>query len=278
MGMSTLSIGFIGAGNMASALIGGLCQSGFNPDQLHVADPAHEKVASLVTSFGIHPSDNNQALLEVSNVVVLAVKPQIMKSVLQSLEVNNGQLLLSIAAGLHSNTLQNWLGQECAIVRSMPNTPALVQCGATGLFANKQVSDQQRQQAEQIMSAIGLAIWVEQESQLDAVTAVSGSGPAYFFYMMEAIESAGVELGLSAETSRALTLQTALGAAKLAIDAEETTAQLRSRVTSPGGTTEAAIEQLQSKQGLENIKQAVTAAYNRSQQLAKQLAKQLADS
>jgi len=270
--MSTLSIGFIGAGNMASALIGGLCESGFDPGHLHVADPESEKVSALATAFGVSPSDNNQNLLAICDVVVLAVKPQVMKSVLQELEVKSGQLLLSIAAGLRSDTLQTWLGQECAIVRGMPNTPALVQCGATGLFANKQVSAEQRIQAEQIMSAPGMAVWVEQESQLDAVTAVSGSGPAYFFYMMEAIESAGIELGLSAETSRALTLQTALGAAKLAMVAEESTAQLRAKVTSPGGTTEAAIEHLQSQQGFDKIKQAVTAAYNRSQQLAKQLA------
>ena len=270
--MSTLSIGFIGAGNMASALIGGLCKSSFDPARLYVADPDKAKVSALSNTFAINSCDNNQLLLDHCDVAVLAVKPQVMKSVLQQLKVKPEQLLLSIAAGVCSNTLQSWLGQDCAIVRSMPNTPALVQCGATGLYANQHVSTQQRQQTEQIMSAIGISIWVEQESQLDAVTAVSGSGPAYFFYMMEAIEAAGVELGLSAENSRTLTLQTALGAAKLAMNSDTTTTELRARVTSPGGTTEAAIDYLQAQQSLDKIKQAVNKAHNRSRQLAEQLA------
>ena len=270
--MSTLSIGFIGAGNMASALIGGLCDSGFDANDLYVADLDKKKSSALSDAFAVNSCDDNQSLLNCSDVVVLAVKPQVMKSVLQDLTTKPGQLFLSIAAGVRSDTLQSWLDEKCAIVRSMPNTPALVQCGATGLFANQHVNATQRQQADQIMSAVGLTIWVDQESQLDAVTAVSGSGPAYFFYMMEAIEAAGIELGLSSENSRALTLQTALGAAKLALSGDEDTAELRARVTSPGGTTAAAIDYLQAKQGLDNIKQAVGAAYNRSQQLAEQLA------
>ncbi len=270
--MGTLSIGFIGAGNMAAAMIGGLSESGVDSSQLYVADPDKEKTSALAAAFGVNVCDQNQSLLDRCDVAVLAVKPQVMKSVLQPLKVKPEQLLLSIAAGVRSDTLQSWLGQPCAIVRSMPNTPALVQCGATGLYANQHVSTQQRQQTEQIMSAIGISIWLEHESQLDAVTAVSGSGPAYFFYMMEAIEAAGVELGLSAENSRTLTLQTALGAAKLALNTDEKTAELRARVTSPGGTTAAAIEYMQSQQGLDKIKQAVSAAYTRSQQLAEQLA------
>ncbi|VAX00514.1 Pyrroline-5-carboxylate reductase [hydrothermal vent metagenome] len=270
--MGTLSIGFIGAGNMASALIGGLSESGFDANDLYVADLNKKKSSALTDHFAVQTCDHNQSLLDCCDVVVLAVKPQVMKSVLEDLNAKPDQLFLSIAAGVRSNSLQNWLGEECAIVRSMPNTPALVQCGATGLFANQYVNAAQRQQADQIMSAIGITIWVDQESQLDAVTAVSGSGPAYFFYMMEAIETAGIELGLSPENSRALTLQTALGAAKLAMSGDESTAELRARVTSAGGTTAAAIDYLQAKQGLDNIKQAVGAAYNRSQQLAEQLA------
>jgi len=270
--MGTLSIGFIGAGNMASALIGGLSESGFDANDLYVADLNKEKSSALTDHFAVQICDHNQSLLDCCDVVVLAVKPQVMKSVLEDLNAKPGQLFLSIAAGVRNNSLQNWLGEECAIVRSMPNTPALVRCGATGLFANQYVNAAQRQQADQIMSAIGITIWVDQESQLDAVTAVSGSGPAYFFYMMEAIETAGIELGLSPENSRALTLQTALGAAKLAMSGDESTAELRAWVTSAGGTTAAAIDYLQAKQGLDNIKQAVGAAYNRSQQLAEQLA------
>jgi len=270
--MSTLSIGFIGAGNMAAALIGGLCESGTAAEHLHMTDPDKEKTTAISQCFAINICADNQSLIDVCDVVVLAVKPQVMKSVIAEIKAKPAQLFLSIAAGVRTETLQGWLGQESAIVRSMPNTPALVRCGATGLYANKQVSAEQRQQADQIMAAIGITIWVDQESGLDAVTAVSGSGPAYFFYMMEAIETAGIELGLSAADSRTLTLQTALGAAKLAMDSNENTSELRARVTSPGGTTAAAIEHLQSQQGLENIKQAVTAAYNRSQQLAEQLA------
>jgi len=268
----TTSIGFIGAGNMASALIGGLCKS--NPDNttILVTDPHSDKVTALVDTLGITAGKDNQALADGCDVIVLAVKPQIIKTVLQALEIKTGTLVLSIAAGVRCESLQAWSSPRCAIVRSMPNTPAQVQCGAAGLFANAFVNHDQRQLAEMIMTAVGLALWVNEESQLDAVTAVSGSGPAYFFYMMEAIEAAGIELGLSAETSRALTQQTALGAAKLAINSEQTSAQLRANVTSPGGTTEAAINQMTATNGLDNIKQAVTAAYERSQQLAKQLA------
>jgi len=257
---------------MATALIGGLCKSGSDPASIFVADPNQDQVATLVNSLNVVACKDNQALADACDVLVLAVKPQTIKTVVQALTIREGTLIVSIAAGIRCNSLQSWSTTECAIVRSMPNTPALVQCGAAGLFANQWVSDAQRQIAETIMSAVGMALWVDEEDQLDAVTAVSGSGPAYFFYMMEAIESAGVELGLTPQTSRALTLQTALGAAKLAINSDEATAQLRAKVTSPGGTTEAAINHLQATHSLDNIKQAVTAAYNRSQTLAEQSA------
>jgi len=270
--MENINIGFIGAGNMASALIGGLCKSGFPGNRLYVSDPDEKKRQPLATTFQLNTCVTNQDLMEQCQVVVLAVKPQVMKDVVTGLSVGTGdRLYLSIAAGIRTDHLLAWFGQEVALVRAMPNTPALVQVGAAGLFANTAVTNEQRVMAENIMSAVGLALWVEQESQLDAVTALSGSGPAYFFYMMEAMEQAGKELGLADELVHSLTVQTALGAAKLAQSATENPAQLRKRVTSPGGTTEAAINHMQSENGLNIIKQAVLAANRRSEELAKEL-------
>ena len=270
--MENTRIGFIGAGNMATALIGGLCNSGFAGDQLYVSDPDESKLQPLTDTFQLHRCASNQALLEQCQVVVLAVKPQAMHAVVDKLQIgNNERLYLSIAAGISTDRLRTWFGRDVALVRAMPNTPALVQSGAAGLYANATVSPAQKQIAENIMSAVGLALWVETESQLDAVTALSGSGPAYFFYMMEAMEQAGLELGLARDLVHALTVQTALGTAKLAQTATEDPSQLRKRVTSPGGTTEAAINHLQSKNGLNIMKQAVLAANRRSEELAKEL-------
>lgn len=272
--MDNINVGFIGAGNMASALIGGLCNSGFPSNRLYVTDPDENKLNTLTTTFQVNTCLSNQVLLDHSQVVVLAVKPQVMNNVVSELTIKgNDRLYLSIAAGIRTDHLLAWFGQDVALVRAMPNTPALVQTGATGLFANEAVTDEQRKIAENIMSAVGIALWVEQESQLDAVTALSGSGPAYFFYLMEAMEQAGVELGLNSDLVHALTVQTALGAAKLAQTATESPQQLRQRVTSPGGTTEAAINHMQSENGLNIIKQAVLAANHRSEELAAELAK-----
>jgi len=269
--MKNINIGFIGAGNMATALIGGLCNSGFKGSQVYVSDRDEGKLQPLAKTFQLNICANNQALLDECQVVVLAVKPQAMQALINDLQVGNEKrLYLSIAAGIHTDQLCNWFGQDVALVRAMPNTPALVQAGAAGLYANAAVSPEQKQIAENILSAVGLALWVETESQLDAVTALSGSGPAYFFYMMEAMEHAGVELGLAADIVHSLTVQTALGAAKLAQAATEAPAQLRNRVTSPGGTTEAAINHMQSENGLNIIKQAVIAANRRSEELGRE--------
>lgn len=270
--MENTNIGFIGAGNMATALIGGLCNSSFASDRLYVSDRDESKLQPLTETFQLHSCVSNQALLEQCQVVVLAVKPQAMKTMVSELQTeNDGRLYLSIAAGISTDRLHDWFGRDVALVRAMPNTPALVQTGATGMYANTTVSPEQKQIAENIMSAVGLAFWVETESQLDAITALSGSGPAYFFYMMEAMEQAGVELGLARDLVHSLTVQTALGAARLAQTATEDPAQLRKRVTSPGGTTEAAINHMQSENGLNIIKQAVLAANRRSEELAKEL-------
>jgi len=270
--MKNINIGFIGAGNMATALIGGLCKSGIPGAQLYVSDRDEDKLQPLTSTFQLNSCASNQALLEQCEVVVFAVKPQVMNTVISELQIDDRErLYLSIAAGIRTEHLQNWFGQDLALVRAMPNTPALVQTGATGLYANAVVTPEQKEIAEDIMSAVGLALWVETESQLDAVTALSGSGPAYFFYMMEAMEQAGKELGLADNLVHSLTVQTALGAAKLAQSATESPAQLRKRVTSPGGTTEAAIDHMQSKNGLNIIKQAVFEAHQRSEKLAKEL-------
>lgn len=270
--MDNINIGFVGAGNMASALIGGLCKSGFTGERIFISDLDDAKMQPLANTFHLNTCSSNQALLEQCEIVVLAVKPQAMKKVVNELNVSeNRHLFLSIAAGIRTEHLLNWFGQEVALVRAMPNTPALVQMGATALYANEMVTDVQKGFAEKIMSAVGLALWVDHEPQLDAVTALSGSGPAYFFYLMEAMEQAGIELGLSHELVHALTVQTALGAAKLAQSATESPEQLRTRVTSPGGTTEAAINHMQSQNGLNIIKQAILEAERRSLELAEEL-------
>lgn len=270
--MKNATIGFIGGGNMARSLIGGLCQSGLPPASVHVSEPDEERRQALHNDFGITVHGDNQAVVDACEVVVLAVKPQALKEVIQQLQpANDGKLYLTIAAGIRTDSLQQWLGGKRAIVRAMPNTPALVQSGATGLFANRHVNKQQKDLAESILRAVGLTVWVEEEAQMDAVTAVSGSGPAYFFLVMEAMEQAGVKLGLPEETARLLTLQTAFGAARLALEIEEEPARLRRNVTSPGGTTEQAILALQDRQLEAIFEQALQAARDRARELADEL-------
>ncbi len=268
-------IGFIGGGNMARSLIGGLVSAGYPAEALSVADPNESIRTALAADFGINATADNQQIMDQCDVVVLAVKPQVMQTVTSDLHVGQtkAQLYLSVAAGIRTASLAHWLGIETAIVRAMPNTPALVQSGATGLFANPQVSSSQRDLAESIMRAAGLVQWVEDEALMDAVTALSGSGPAYIFLVMEAMEKAAQKLGLPAETARLLTVQTAFGAAKLALEIEEDPALLRENVTSPGGTTERAIQVLL-QEGLEDMfSQALRAARDRSQELADELSK-----
>jgi pyrroline-5-carboxylate reductase len=212
-----------------------------------------------------------------AGIIVLAVKPQVMQDVAGELAATvaaHRPLVISIAAGVRESTLRAWLGDGTAIVRTMPNTPALVQSGATALYANPAVSEEQRSHAESIMRAVGLALWVEGEEQLDAVTALSGSGPAYFFLLMEAMQAAGSKLGLPADTARLLALQTAFGAAKMALESPEDPATLRRRVTSPGGTTERAISVFQ-EHGFEDlVERAMEAAAGRSRELAEEIGKQ----
>ncbi len=266
-------VAFIGAGNMARAIIGGLLENGFAPQNIWAAEPESARLDDLAAQ-GLNTTTDNQAAVAAADLVVLAVKPQIMQAVAADLATTARQhqpLFVSIAAGISLEALDRWLGGDAAVVRCMPNTPALVQTGASGLFANARVSELQREQATQVLQAVGIALWVQHEAELDAVTAVSGSGPAYYFLMMEAMTAAGVKLGLSESTARDLTLQTALGAARMASSSDVDAAELRRRVTSPKGTTEQAIKTFQA-QGLEAIvEQAMTACRDRAIEMADEL-------
>ena len=271
--MNNQKIGFIGAGNMARSLIGGLITSGINNDQLYAADPSEETRDVLTKDFSIQTTEDNQKLVNECDVIVFAVKPQILKEVASKLTANESALYLTIAAGIRSESLNNWLGSNKAIVRAMPNTPALVLSAASGLYANSSVTEEQKEIAESILRAVGLTVWIENENQLDAVTALSGSGPAYFFMVMEAMEAAAEKLGLPAETARLLAIQTGFGAAKLALEIKEDPASLRKRVTSPGGTTEQAIKTFQELGLVDIFSKAMTAARDRAEQLAEELGK-----
>lgn len=261
---------------MAASLIGGLINAGISASNITVAEPDANQRQALKTQFDINTTADNDETLS-CEIVMLAVKPQLLKQVCLQLALSteakqqSSRLFISIAAGIRSTDIDRWLNGGQSIVRCMPNTPALVQCGATGLFANPLVTDEQKQQAEKIMQAVGIVIWVDDEAQINAVTAVSGSGPAYFFLMMEAMQRAGEELGLASDVAQKLVLQTALGAARMAAESEFSAAELRQMVTSKGGTTEQAILSFQSA-GYQNIvSEALKAANDRSLSLAEEL-------
>ncbi|EXA67108.1 pyrroline-5-carboxylate reductase [Acinetobacter baumannii 348935] len=264
------NISFIGGGNMAQALIGGLISQGLPATRITVSDPV-EKVRSLLAEKEVNVTDDNIAAIKDADIVLFAVKPQVLAGVLKPLQgLLAGKLVISIVAGAEIATLSALLGTD-RIVRVMPNTPALVQTGAHGLFANEEVGNDDRELASQVLASTGLTIWVNSEAQIDAVTAVSGSGPAYFFYMMESMIRAGKNLGLDEKVATALTLQTALGAAQMAITSSNTPAELRKNVTSPNGTTQAALEVFDRAQISQNIQAALAAAQKRSQELAQEL-------
>ena len=271
--MTDTTIAFIGAGNMAASLIGGLRAQGVDAASIRASDPGAETRARIASEHGIETFEDNAQAIEGADLVLLAVKPQVMKGVCQALRASlkPGQLVISIAAGISCASLRQWLGEQQPLVRCMPNTPTLLRQGVSGLYATADVTARQREQAEQLLAAVGTAIWLDNEPQLDAVTAVSGSGPAYFFLLIEAMTAAGVQLGLSHETATQLTLGTALGAARMAVASDVDAAELRRRVTSPNGTTEAAIKAFQAG-GFEALVQtALTAAARRSAELAEQL-------
>ncbi len=274
MPLSQTRIAFIGGGNMARSLVAGLIADGHAPTALTVSDPLAEVRERLAKTYEVRTTDSNAEAVAAAKVVVLAVKPQVAPAVCQALAPHlprPAPLIISVMAGITEASICAWLGAETPLVRTMPNTPMLVQSGAIGLHANAATRPEQRNLAEEILRAGGLTRWVESEAQLDTVTAVSGSGPAYFFLLMEALEHAAVAEGLDAEAARLLSIQTALGAARMAMESDESPQQLRRRVTSPGGTTERALAVL-TDGGFETlVARAVAAARARAEELSQLL-------
>lgn len=272
--MENKRICFIGCGNMGGSLIGGLLANGYNKDFICGSDPDSKQRNKLKDRYDIEVYEDNVKALTGTEVVVLAVKPQVMQSTLTGIaEVLTGRqvLIISIAAGIRISSINHWLGESHPIVRAMPNTPALIRAGVTALCTTTTVSSLQREISESIMRSVGTVVWVDDEASMDAVTALSGSGPAYFFLLMEVLEQAARELDLPTEKARLLILETALGAAKMAVESNNDAATLRRQVTSPGGTTEQALEILQ-EGNIENLFiRAVKAAHHRSIELAETL-------
>lgn len=269
--MENCTIAFIGCGNMARSLVGGLIANKLDKSHLLAADPDAVQRQKIKDQFDIETLDNNQAVVDKADVVVLAVKPQVMHEVIDEIAsavTGNNKLLIPVAAGIRVAAIRDWLGADEAIVRVMPNTPALIQTGAAALFANEHTSEAQKNIAESMMRSVGAAVWVEDEAQMDTVTALSGSGPAYFFYFMEAMEAAAKELGLDEEMARLLTIETALGAAKMALLSSHDPATLRQDVTSPGGTTESALNVFNEEQLNRIVSKAMQAAKQRSIELS----------
>ncbi|GAB1255681.1 pyrroline-5-carboxylate reductase [Aurantivibrio plasticivorans] len=270
--MSNPAITFIGGGNMASSIIGGLVAEGYDAKAITVSDPVRENLEQLNRDFGVHVTSDNQQAVANAAAVVLAVKPQVMKTVCSDLsDALQQPLIISIAAGITAGHLQQWLGGHLPIVRCMPNTPALVQLGASGLYANEQCEDNDKQLAERVLSAVGIVEWLDSETLIDAVTAISGSGPAYFFLMMEAMIAAGVKQGLPQETASRLAIQTCLGAGKLASESDVEPAELRRRVSSPGGTTLKALESFEHDDFHAVVERAMAACAARAEEMANEL-------
>ena len=263
-----MSIAFIGAGNMAGSLVNGLIESGTSPSEIAAADPIATQLEKL-SVLGVVTAANNDQAIKAVDVIVLAVKPQVIGQVLEALSgLTPNQLIISIVAGIDLRSLETWLPANQPIVRCMPNTPALLGAGMTGLFANSRVTDQQKALATHILEAVGEVAWVSKEAHLDAVTAVSGSGPAYFFLLMENMIAAGQKLGLDAELSKKLTEQTAFGAALMAQKSNVDPGTLRKNVTSPGGTTEAALNLMLAQDFPATVIDALSAAEKRAKELA----------
>lgn len=264
-------IAFIGGGNMARSLIGGLIQSGADPASIRVAEPADALRAALKTDFGVQVFADAEAASEGADVWLFAVKPQVLRAVCESLAgkiQRTRPLLVSIAAGITSEQIAAWSGGGSAVVRTMPNTPALLGAGVTGLYANAEVSDAQRQIADALLASAGETVWIDDEALMDAVTAVSGSGPAYVFLLAEAMQAAGEAEGLSATAARQLSVQTLLGAARMLSHDDTPAAELRRRVTSPNGTTQAAIEQFEADGFRHIVRRAIHAARVRGAELS----------
>lgn len=261
---------------MARSLIRGLQASGWPQHAIQVSDPDPGSRQRLEQMFNIKTSEHNGDVVSSADIVVFAVKPQILPDVareLSSIIQQSRPLVISIAAGIRTDTLQQWLGEDVTLIRAMPNTPALIGSGATGLYAGPQVDSNLRDMAESILRAVGVVVWVENEDLMDVITALSGSGPAYFLLVMEALETAAIKQGLDPAIARLLIMETAFGATKMALEDGDEPARLRERVTSPGGTTEQAVKSLEKDQIRDIFERALNAATARSRELAELLGK-----
>ncbi len=269
-------ISFIGGGNMAQALISGLVGCGIKPSLITVADPSSD-IREQLAAKGLNtvdPMADAKAAVVGADIVVLAVKPQMMKVVVGAFaEALDNQLVISVAAGLSTDLLSSMLGGYSNIVRAMPNTPSMIQMGATGLYGTDNISAEQKELATAVMEASGLVMWVDDEEHMHAVTAVSGSAPAYMFYFIESMVDGAVALGLDKEQASVLAMQTMLGAAKMAMNSDDPPAELRRKVTSPNGTTLAAVESMQANEIGRQIGEAMQACYDRSQALSEEMSK-----
>lgn len=270
--MQKQTLAFIGAGNMATSLITGLIATGYPAQQIWVSNSNLEKLQSLEQKFKVNATSDNKIAAKNADIILLCVKPQMLAVVAEEIKPfiqERNCCVISIAAGIRIANLNLWLGEDLAIIRAMPNTPAMVQAGATAIFANPTTTAEQKSWAEAIMRSVGIVVWVDQEKEIDIVTALSGSGPAYFFLFMEYLEQAAINLGLAAEKAHLLALQTALGAAKMALESDEDIRILRQKVTSKGGTTEAALNEFNKASLDKIIMQAVSAATNRAEELSR---------
>jgi len=266
-------IAFIGGGHMARSLIGGLIRTGTPADRLRVGEPNAELAAALTRDFGVAAGADNAVATHEASTWVLAVKPQVMQAVctpLRAVAQATRPLVISVAAGIRVGQLDDWLGGDLAVVRCMPNTPALIGAGATGLFANARVAAGQHETAARILGTEGLTVWIEDEALMDTVTALSGSGPAYFFLMVEALEEAAVAQGMPRETARALAVQTCLGAGRMLSEDGAAPAELRRRVTSPNGTTQAALDSFAADGFNAIVARAIDAATRRGREMSEQ--------
>lgn len=267
-----MKITFLGGGNMANALIGGLLKQGFAPSDVHVVELNADNREKLSATYGVTCHAGPEAAAWATDMIVLAVKPQQMKEAVAPIASHlANQVVVSIAAGLRLESLSRWLGGYRKLVRTMPNTPALIGAGITGLFALPEVSADERAAAERVLQAVGTTVWIDDESRIDAVTAVSGSGPAYVFLFIEALQQAAADLGFTPEQARQLSIETVLGAAKLAAASDEPASILRERVTSKGGTTEAALKVMAERGVKEGIVAGIQAADARGRELGKLL-------
>ena len=267
-------IAFIGAGNMASSIVGGLIESGHPASKISAADPYPASLEKLREIAPVAISQDNATAVARADVIILAVKPQVMAEATESIASAvkaTGAVSISIAAGITIATLKERLGSDAAIVRCMPNTPALLGCGASALYANSSVKPHQKDYAQTILGAVGITAWLKSEAELDAITALSGSGPAYFFLFMEAMIDAGITLGLDRDTASTMARQTALGASRMALESDVDLVELRRRVTSPGGTTERAVQRFEHDGIRDLVQNAMQAAADRAKEMAKEM-------